>query len=335
MTRSFRDLADWSNTTPAQLVQVHLAKCGNTARGYREDLAAFAAWLELGRGDAALPKAALTLIDNGRAHAKRLLINWINDMRGRHLSASTIRRRVASIKSLISAAADPDVEIIAWNIGRLANLPAPSRVRDCTGPDMATVDRMMTICEHRDDAKGARDKALVGMMYWHGLRANEVLSIRMADVDLDTQTPKVRILAKRGQGRVDIKLCHCAADAIGTWIERRGDEEGPLFVRCKRYGRQVMTTPLTYWGLRGVVRDLGGAAGGHCWPHALRHAAVSHLAMLTDDSPIIGCALSRHRDVRAWAMYQDRKVSHVSAAEILSRRLRVRSNPQSADNQCW
>jgi len=322
-TGHFRDLADWSATTPAQLVQIHLAKCDNTARGYREDMVVFAAWLALGKGEKALPKAALTLIDNGRAAAKRLLINWINDMRGKNLSASTIRRRVASVKSLISAAADPDIDVIAWNIGKLSNLPPPSRVRDCKGPDMAMVDRMLATCEGRTDPKGARDKAIVGLLYWHGLRASEILSIRMADVDLHSQTPKVRILAKRGQGREDIELCQFAATAVEAWVERRGDDEGLLFSRCQRYGRKIMSVPLTYWGLRGVIRDLGVQAGGRCWPHALRHAAVSHLAMLTGDSPIIGCALSRHRDVRSWAMYQDRGVSHVSAAEILSRRQKV------------
>ncbi len=322
----FRDLADWSGTTPRQLVATHLTKPANTARGYREDLAQLASWM----GTRSLHEAARRLIDSGRAGAKRLLIAWVNEMRTRKLSANTIRRRVASVKSLIATASDPDIEIIAWQIGKLPNLPSAVRVRDCQGPDQATVERMFIACQDRADAKGARDRAMLGLLYWHALRANEVLSIRMADVDLSART--VRIVAKTDQGRMTLKLCQLAAEALEAWIDRRGGEDGPLFSRCQRYGLPVMSTPLSYWGMRGVIRDLGNLAGGRCWPHALRHAAVSHLAALTSDSPTWGCALSRHRDVRAWAMYQDRNVSHVSAAEILSRGQIVRRDPQGTDN---
>lgn len=321
----FRDLADWSSTNPAQLVDMHLTKCPNTARGYREDLQALASWMEVKR----LGEAAHRLIDAGRAGAKRLMMAWVEKMRREKLSANTIRRRVASVKSLLSAASDPDIEIIPWQIGRLPNLPAAVRVRDCQGPDQATVERMFIGCRERFDAKGARDEALLGLLYWHALRASEVLSIRMADVDLEAGT--VRIVAKCGQGRMTLKLCRRAIDVIERWLERRGDDNGLLFSRCQRYGKKVMTTPLSYWGLRGMVRDLGVRAGGRCWPHAMRHAASSHLASLTYDSPLWGCALTRHQDVRAWSKYQDRVVSHVSAAEILSRGQRVSHNPQDAD----
>lgn len=326
----FRELADWSGTTPRQLVQTHLTKRANTARGYREDLKAFAAWLNLSRDDKGLAAAARRLIDNGRAAAKRMLIAWINEMCNRQMAANSIRRRVASLKSLIELAADPDIEIIAWNLGRLPNLPPAVRVRDCQGPDKATVDRMFIACQDRFDAKGARDKAMLALLYWHALRASEVLSIRAGDVDIGERT--IRILAKRGQGRMTLRLCPLAAEAIEDWMAKRGDDDGPLFNRCQRYGRKVLSTPLTYSGMLSVVRNLGSMAGRRCWPHALRHAAVSHLAALTSDSPLWGCALSRHRDVRAWAMYQDKTVTHVSAAEILSRGQIVRRDPQPVDN---
>jgi site-specific recombinase XerD len=348
MTTHFRDLPDWSRTTPAQLLEAHLAKPKNTAKGYRDDLTALASWLADRNNDGAatqaipLSEAARIIIDGGRAAAKRMLIAWINDMRGQHLSAGTIRRRVASIKSLISLASDPDIEIIAWQIGKLPNLPAPGRVRSVSGPDQGAVSRMFETCRLRDDHIGARNEAIMGLLYWHGLRASEVISIRMADVNLTSSTPSVRILAKRGEGRMEICLCQAAADAIARWLEYRGDEAGLLFLRCrrvrtakadnspKRHGRirydrrlrcrkLVMSRPLSYWGMRGMIRHVGAAAGCRCWPHGLRHAAISHLAALTDDSPIWGVALSRHKDMRAWAMYQDQQVSHLSAAEVLSR----------------
>lgn len=320
----FRDLADWSGTTPPQLIEAHLEKPANTRRGYQQDLRVMAAWL----GADGLPMVAIQLLGSGRGACKRRLIAWVNHMRTQRLAANTIRRRVAGVTSMVSLAADLD--IVGWQVGRLPNLPPAVRVRDCQGPDLGTVERMFIACRDRADEKGARDEAMLGLLYWHALRAAEVLSIRLADVDLAGRT--VRILAKRGQGRMTLRLCQRAAVAVERWIEFRGEDAGPLFRRCKRGRCRVMSTALSYWGLRGVVRDLGAAAGGRCWPHALRHAAVSHLAALTSDSPTWGCALSRHKDVRAWQLYRDPNVSHVSAAEVLSRGQIVRREPQDADN---
>ena len=216
MTTGFRDLADWSRTSPTQLVAVHLAKCPNTERGYREDMTALAGWM----GEKDVCEAARKLLDNGRAAAKRMLITWVNDMRSKGLSANTVRRRAASVKSLITTAADPDIEVIGWEIGRLPNLPPAIRVRDVAGPSIKEVDRMVTACRERDDAKGKRDEAIMALLYFEALRASEVLSIRVQDVDL--VAGKVRIVGKRAQGRVDMDVCEATVRCLAKWLDARG-----------------------------------------------------------------------------------------------------------------
>ncbi len=279
----FRDLADWSGTTPAQLLEAHLTRPANTRRSYAQDIEVLVNWM---KSDDA-PTAIEELIGGGRGACKRRLISWINWMRSKNLSASTIRRRVAAVSSMVSMALD--LEIIGWQVGRLP-LPSASRVRDCSGPSRPEVERMFIACRSRNDPKGRRDEAALGLLYWEALRASEVLSIQMSDIDLETRT--VRIVAKRGQGRMTLHICRQAAEAIERWIEFRGEEDGPLFSRCVRYGRKVLSLSLSYWGLRGVIRELGAEVGVRCWPHALRHAAISHLAGITGDSPLWGLALS-------------------------------------------
>lgn len=309
--------------TPRQLVETYLSRRPNTRRCYAADLAAFAKWAGVGghRG------AAVALIGDGRNQCKRLLIGWLNEMRGRDLAANTVRRRIAAVTSLIKLAAD--LGIMDWDVGRLLGLPPSVRVRDCRGPSADVVERMFIRSRERQDAKGARDEALLSLLYWHALRASEVLSIRFCDIDLAGRA--MRIIGKRSQGRVTLGLAGKTVEVLDRWIGRRGDAPGPLFLTCPR-GRKAAPKPLTYWGLLDVVRTLGRKAGGRCWPHALRHAALSQLAALTDDSPPWGCALSRHRDVRAWAAYQDRRISHVSAAEVLSRGQIVRRDPPTTEN---
>jgi|GEM_PF-1939395 len=321
----FRDLADWSGTSPAQLIETHLDRIATTRRCYEQDLRELARWMEAPD----LPAMAEELIGSGRGPCKRRLIAWISSQRVRNIAANTIRRRIAAATSLVGLAVD--LEVIVWQVGRLP-LPPAARVRSCRGPSLDVVKRMFMRCQDRSDPKGARDEALLSLLYYHAMRAMEVLSVRAQDVDLCSRPRTLRITAKRGDGRLEIELCAAAAEAIERWLEQRGEEPGPLFSRCCRWGRRVTTKPLSYWGLRGVIRTLGEATGVRCWPHALRHAAISHMATLTGDSPMWGTALSRHRDVRAWALYQDRAVSHVSAAEVLSRGQVVRREGSHADN---
>ena len=308
--------------TPKQLVETYLRRRASTRRAYYADLLSFAKWAKV----ASLEAAAIRLIDNGRNQCKRLMLGWLNDMRGQNLAGNTIRRRIAAVNSLLTLAAD--LGILEWTVGRLP-LPPASRVRDCRGPSRDTVERMFISCRSRGDAKGSRDESLLALLYWHALRASEVLSIRLCDIDLEDRT--MRIIGKRSQGRIVLGLASKTAQVLERWMEARGDLAGPLFTTCQRT-KKTEPRPLTYWGLLDVVRTLGKKAGGRCWPHALRHAAISQLAALTDDSSPWGCALSRHRDVRAWAAYQDRRISHASAAEVLSRGQIVRRDPPTTEN---
>jgi integrase len=312
-----------NRVTPRQLIATYLQRRPNTRRCYAADLAAFAKWARV----VGLDGAARALIGRGRSQCKRMLIGWLNEMRMKNLAANTIRRRIAALTSLVNLASDLD--IMSWQIGRLPGLPPSARVRDCRGPALDVVERMFIACRHRGDAKGARDEAIMALLYWQALRASEVLSIRFCDIDLAGRA--VRIIGKQSDGRIALGLAGKTVEALDRWIERRGDTPGPLFLTCPR-SKNATPRPLTYWGLLDVVRTLGRTAGGKCWPHALRHAALSQLAALTDDSPPWGCALSRHRDIRAWAQYQDRRISHASAAEVLSRGQIVRRNPPTADN---
>lgn len=303
-------------TGPAELVKAHLTRMPNTAKCYRIDLARFAAW-----ATADVVTAVGDLLEGGRAFTKRQLLSWITAMRIERLAGKTIRRRVAAVTSLLALALDFD--LIDWSIGRLP-LPSASRVRDCTGPDLATTDRLFDICTSRNDRLGWRNNALLSLLYFEGFRASEVLSIRWPeDVDLTSRPAHVRMVSKTQQGRLSVGICTLTRQAVERWRAQRGDEPGALFLACPR-GRDAKARPLSYEGLRAAVRAVGKIAGVKLWAHALRHAALSHLALYTADSPAWGCALSRHKEIKAWMDYQDRAVSHASASEVLSRRQSVR-----------
>ncbi len=213
-------MADWTGTSPAELLASHLNRRELTRRAYAADLAAFAKWLETGSPAEAVEK----LVGTQRGQARRLLEDWKNHCRNRELSLATTRRRISSLLGLLSLA--HEFEIIPWAIK--IKLPAPRAVRDTRGPTRAGVDSMMEVCSRRRDAKGIRDHAILSLLYFSALRASEVLSIDLAGVDLKVGT--VRIQPKGKWDKATIEIPCVTRERIAQWLERRGDWPGPLFV---------------------------------------------------------------------------------------------------------
>ena len=127
----------------------------------------------------------------------------------------------------------------------------------------------------REDALGARDRALLELLYAAGLRVSEAVGLDVGDVDLSGR--QVRVLGKGRKERI-VPFGEKAAEALRAYVALREDlvsEETPgepLFLNA-RGGRFTD---------RSVRRALIAAlrAGGvprHASPHALRHSFATHL----------------------------------------------------------
>lgn len=116
-----------------------------------------------------------------------------------------------------------------------------------------------------------RDEALLRLMLETGMRAGEVVGLRVGDVDLSQGIAVVR-RGKGGKGRVvpfgaqtgraidrylRVRRTHLLADSPGLWVGDRGKG-------------------FSYYGLHAALRqraELAGVANFH--PHVLRHTAAS------------------------------------------------------------
>jgi site-specific recombinase XerD len=123
---------------------------------------------------------------------------------------------------------------------------------------------------------GARDKALLELLYAGGLRVSELAGLDMRDVNLDTK--EVRVRGKGGKERV-VLMGATARDAIAHYVGQvrpslaRSSEAGSaLFLNC--YGSRLSTR-----GIQQKVRHystrVGLPAGVHT--HTLRHSFATHL----------------------------------------------------------
>jgi len=137
-----------------------------------------------------------------------------------------------------------------------------------------------------DDPRSLRDRAILEVLYSTGLRAGELVTLHLEDLDLDELDVLVRC-GKGGKSR-RVPVGETARVAVLAYLaagrpllaeegEDRPDNhsrEVPGVLWLGRYGR-----PLTAWILRDVVSRTAREAGliGRVTPHTLRHTAAVHL----------------------------------------------------------
>ncbi len=120
------------------------------------------------------------------------------------------------------------------------------------------------------DRTGAtRATAILELLYASGLRVSELTGLDLDDVDRPTRT--VRVLGKGRKERI-VPFGGKAARALDAWLEKRGDQAGPLFL-ATRGGRM---NPRTVYGLVRAAAPLAGITR-KVSPHTLRHSFATHL----------------------------------------------------------
>ncbi len=155
-----------------------------------------------------------------------------------------------------------------------------------------------------------RDQAIAGLMLFSGLRSAEVLSLKIADVDIGAGW--VRVVGKGDKER-RVPIDREVAGIIQTYLlaERPVTDTDVLFVVAKGPTRG---RPLTPAGLRSIFRYHRAKAGvpaGH--PHALRHSFGTALAEAGVDLAVIQQLLG-HDHIDSSARYIHLAPVHVRAA---------------------
>jgi len=122
---------------------------------------------------------------------------------------------------------------------------------------------------------GLRDRALLELLYAAGLRAAEILSLRLEQLDLESGS--ARVIGKGNKERL-VLLGKAAEDSIRRYL----DTARPKLVRAKsggevflgNHGRRITTAHL--WG---IVKRAAQSAGldTRVYPHLLRHSFATHL----------------------------------------------------------
>lgn len=105
------------------------------------------------------------------------------------------------------------------------------------------IERLLSTCSK--NWYGERDKAIILTLMDSGVRASELCSLNLNDLELSTGTLEIR----QGKGRKPrvTFVGRQARRAIRQWLKQRGYDSGALFTN--QQGDR-----LTYWGLRQIIR---------------------------------------------------------------------------------
>lgn len=236
-----------------------------TRRAYKNDLEDFCSFV------------GLTGAEEFRAVTRAHVLAWRAQLEARGLAGSTIRRKLAALASLF----DHLLENNAVTGGNPVHGVKRPRVETNEGKTPALGDdqaKLLLSAPVGWTLKGIRDRAILAVLLYHGLRREEAAQLMTADLQDRRGIKHLKIKGKGGKTRY-LPLHPVAADRIYAYLERDDKREagkGPLFrsIRGKTTGAGVSAN-----GIYTVVAQWAKAAGIHVdglGVHGLRATAATN-----------------------------------------------------------
>lgn len=162
---------------------------------------------------------------------------------------------------------------------------------------------LMADCEHDKTNSGARDAAIIGLMYSCGLRREEVVTLDLSDYSSDDGR-----LVVRGKGNKERTawLTGGAARALADWLLIRGDDPGALFVAVNKSGRMPNRDHMTPKTIYSMLAKRATEAGVKSFsPHDMRRTFVSDLLDAGADITTVS-KMAGHANVTTTSRYDRR-----------------------------
>ncbi|MBI5419727.1 MAG: site-specific tyrosine recombinase XerD [Deltaproteobacteria bacterium] len=255
----------------------------NTQEAYGSDLRGFAAFLE---------GQQVPLREFSRVH----YLKFLGALREEGLSARSIARHVSSLRSFFRF------------LVREGILPM-SPISEARGPRLGRpLPKYLTVTEveklldapDRGTPEGMRDRAMLALMYAAGLRASEVVTLRLENVE--AYAGFVRVLGKGGKERV-VPVAEAALDTLREYLKEwrprflRGRATNALFLsrRGRPVTRQTLWNRIGRWAREAGIRT-------KISPHTLRHSFASHLLAGGADLRAVQAMLG-HADISTTQIY--------------------------------
>jgi site-specific recombinase XerD len=236
-----------------------------TRRAYQGDLEDFCSFV------------GLSTSEEFRVVTRAHVLAWRAQLEQRGLAGATIRRKLAALASLFDHLLESNA--VAGNPVHGVKRP---RIETNEGKTPALGDHQAKALLDAPDPetlKGKRDRAILAVLLYHGLRREEAAQLMMADIQERRGIKHLQIHGKGGKLRF-LPLNPLAAERIYAYLEMSGhhlvDVKAPLFVPLR--GRST-GTGITANGIYAMVGSYAKVAGinvAGLGVHGLRATAATN-----------------------------------------------------------
>ncbi|MGH8228359.1 MAG: tyrosine-type recombinase/integrase [Steroidobacteraceae bacterium] len=266
----------------------------NTRRAYRNDLEEFMTFVGITSPE------ELRLVT--RAH----VLAWRKDLERRELTGGTVRRKLAALSSLFEYLSEANA--VTHNPVKGVRRP---RVESYEGKTPALGDaqaRHLLKLPAGEDLKPKRDRALLSLLLYHGLRREELSLLTVQDVHLRRGVPHLRVHGKGNKVR-NIPLHPASQGLLADYLEACGhapEKSAPLFRPIRNNRTGVLDRTLTGDGIyklvRGYAKKLGVTIGAHALRATAATNALEHEADIAKVQEWLG-----HANIATTRLYDRRK----------------------------
>ncbi len=230
----------------------------NTLMSYRRDVEAFLNGMGLEGPEAC---SAVT---------RDMVQDYVRGLEREGKADSTVLRSASSIRSFYGFLAERG--LVEENPADSLILPSASR----KAPVVLTPGEISRLMAQPKvgEAKGARDKAMLELLYATGMKVSELISIELRDIDLDEGV----VVCHGGEHARVIPMGGAAGEAVRYYLENvredmvENQKIKTLFVNCSGQ-------PMTRQGFWKLIKSYIEGAGikKHVTPQTLRHSFAVHL----------------------------------------------------------
>jgi len=229
-----------------QLIQLWLhGRSKHTIKGYTNDVTFF-------REKINNSLRTITLKD---------LQDYADSLMGKHYAPQTIKRMLCAVKSLFSFG--HRIGYLTFDVGKPLRIPTP---KETISERILSPDEVFSIF---DSAKNSRDRMLLKLFYYTGLRVSEVSGLKYSCLQQRDKSGQITVQTKGSKTNVILLPAHLWAELC---LYRNGSsEESPIFKSRKG-------NALCVGQIQRTVRKIAEKAGitGNVSPHWLRHSHASH-----------------------------------------------------------
>lgn len=229
-----------------QLIQLWLhGRSRHTVKGYMNDITSF-------RQRVSKSLRAVTLKE---------LQDYADTLAGKNYAPQTIKRMLCAVKSLFSFG--HRIGYLVFDVGKPLRIPTP---KETISERILSQDEVFSMF---DCAKNPRDKMLLKLIYYTGLRVSEISSLGWSNLQQREKTGQITVQTKGSKTNVILLSAHLWEELC---VFRNGiPEEFPIFKSRKG-------NALCVGQIQRIVSKIAKKAkiSGAVSPHWLRHSHASH-----------------------------------------------------------